>query len=66
METDTAKKAKVETGDVITSVEDIFKKDTASSKKIKSAEFSNLNFNDQYLIAPGMTAYYFYIGSQSL
>ena len=65
LETDTAKKAKVETGDVITSVEDIFKKDTASSKKIKSAEFSNLNFNDQYLIAPGMTAYYFYIGSQS-
>ena len=65
LETDSAKKAKVETGDVITSVEDIFKKDTASSKKIKSAEFSNLNFNDQYLIAPGMTAYYFYIGSQN-
>ena len=65
LETDTAKQAKVEPGDVVTSVEDIFKKDTVSSKKIKSTEFSNLNFNDQFLIAPGMTAYYFYIGSQS-
>ena len=64
LETEIAKQAKVEPEDVTTSVEDIFKKDTASSKKINSAEFSNLNFNDQYLIAPGMTAYYFYIGPQ--
>ena len=64
LETDIAKQAKVEPEDVTTSVEDIFKKDTASSKKINSAEFSNLNFNDQYLIAPGMKVYYFYIGPQ--